>query len=122
MFTSSVRRAVYAAQPAPFVSAISASAPRAVSTQALALRQRRYSSSKPSSPADGANGVAIPAPAMKSDGAKKKTKAQRKAKDNTVKGREAIEGLPSVPSTGHLQVKGAPFFHGSNSGILCPGR
>ena len=113
MFTSSVRRAVYAAQPAPFVSAISASAPRAASTQALALRQRRYSSSKPSSPADGPKGVAdVPAPApVKADGAKKKAKAQRKAKDT--KDVEYVKGLPSVPSTGHLQVKGAPFFHGS---------
>lgn len=117
MFTSSVRRVVYAAQPSPFVSAISASAPRAVSTQTLALRQRRYSSSKPSSPADGPNGVAnIPAPAqVKADGTKKKAKSQRKAKDNTIKGREAEEGLPSVPSTGHLQVKGTPCFHGSKS-------
>lgn len=115
MFVSSVRRAVYAAQPSPFISAISASAPRAVSTQTLALRQRRYSSSKPSSPADGPKGVAdVPAPAqVKADGAKKKAKAQRKAKDNTIKGREDVQGLPSVPSTGHLQAKGAPFFHGS---------
>lgn len=117
MFTSSVRRAVYAAQPSLFVSAVSASAPRAVSTQTLALRQRRYSSSKPSNPADGPNGVAnIPEPAqVKADGAKKKAKAQRKAKDSTLKAREAVEELPSVPSTGHLQVKGAPFLHGSNS-------
>ena len=100
MFSSSVRRAVYA-QPSPFVSAIAnVSAPRAVCTQTLAVKQRRYSSSKPSSPADGQRGVAVPVVQVKAGESKKGKKAQKK---------KGTEGLPSVPSTGHLQVKGMPI-------------
>ncbi|KFY01649.1 hypothetical protein V490_00822, partial [Pseudogymnoascus sp. VKM F-3557] len=117
MFTSSVRRAAFAAQPSPIAASLATSVPRAVSTQSLSCRplQRRYSSSKPSSPADGSKGVAegsVPAaPAQtRSEGAKKKTQRTRKAKGaaaHTVKGRdEAFDNLPSVPSTHHLQVKG----------------
>ncbi|KFY64240.1 hypothetical protein V496_03386 [Pseudogymnoascus sp. VKM F-4515 (FW-2607)] len=116
MFTSSVRRAAFAAQPSPIAASLATSVPRAVSTQSLSCRplQRRYSSSKPSSPADGSKGVAegsVPAaPAQtRSEGAKKKTQRTRKAKGaaaHTVKGRdEAFDNLPSVPSTHHLQVK-----------------
>ena len=94
MFSSSVRRAV--AQPSPFVSAVAnVSAPRMVCTQTLAVKQRRYSSSKPSSPADG-RGAVVPVVAVKAE-AKKGKKEGKKAKKG---------GLPSVPSTGHLQVKG----------------
>lgn len=119
MFTSSVRRAAFAAQPSPIAASLATSVPRAVSTQSLSCRplQRRYSSSKPSSPADGSKGVAegsVPTtPAQtRSEGAKKKTQRTRKAKGtaaHTVKGRdEAFDNLPSVPSTHHLQVKGSP--------------
>ncbi len=108
MFTSSLRRAVTAAQPTPFVSALANAAPRAVCTQVLATQlARRFSSSKPSSPADGTNGT-IAVPIVKADGSKKKAKAQRKTKDTAA---EDIQGLPSVPSTGHLQVKGKPTLH-----------
>lgn len=118
MFTSSVRRAALAAQPSPLVASLATSAPRAVSTQSLSCRplQRRYSSSKPSNPADGPKGVpdnVSAAPAAQADAPAKKSKTSRarKAKDVaascTVKGRdETMQNLPSVPSTGHLQIKG----------------
>ncbi|OBT56548.1 hypothetical protein VE04_04412 [Pseudogymnoascus sp. 24MN13] len=103
MFTSSVRRAAFAAQPSPIAASLATSVPRAVSTQSLSCRplQRRYSSSKPSSPADGSKGVAEgPGPAppaqTRSEGAKKKTQRTRTASDAP---------LTPVPSTHHLQVK-----------------
>ena len=118
MFTSSVRRAALAVQPSPIAASVATTLTRAVSTQGLPYRpsQRRYSSSKPSNPADGSKGVAegsVPAtPAQaQSEGPKKKSQRSRKAKgaasSHTVKGRdEAMQNLPSVPSTHHLQVKG----------------
>jgi hypothetical protein len=103
MFSNSVRRAALAVKP---TSAIVSSAPRAVSTQALSCRplQRRYSSSKPSSPADGSKPVVDVAATPRTENGKSK-KQRRKAKDAAPKS-DLTSNLPSVPSTGHLQGKG----------------
>ena len=116
MFSSSVRRAALTAPQTSIVPSITSTAPRAAASQALSYRchQRRFSSSKPSSPADGSKGVTqgeeVPAtPAQtRVDGEKKASRTgKRKAKDvvanNTVKGRDgAMKNLPSVPSTQHI--------------------
>lgn len=116
MFSSSVRRAASSAPQTSIASSLSSAAPRATTAKALSYRchQRRFSSSKPSSPADGSKGIAegqtVPAaPAkVKSDGEQKSSRAsRRKAKDvaanSTVKGRdESMLHLPSVPSTQHI--------------------
>ena len=59
MFSSSVRRVASTALPIPTASSFSNSAQRSAASQALSYRshQRRHSSSKPSSPADGSKGV-----------------------------------------------------------------
>lgn len=116
MFSSSVRRAALTTPPAPIVSSLSTAAPRAAASQTLSYQchQRRYSSSKPSSPADGSKGSAEAVPAAPSqarpDGEKKSSRAsKRKAKDDdpssSMKGRhESMQNLPSVPSTQHISA------------------
>lgn len=113
MFSSSVRRAAFTAPPTPIASSfhLSSIAPRtAASSQVFSYRQRRYSSSKPSSPADGSSGIneiaAAPGKSKnKTDGEKK---SKKKGKDTTAanssaKGRdESMRHLPSVPSTQHI--------------------
>ena len=90
MFSSSVRRVGFIAPQIPIAS-FTNSAPRAAVSQALSYRshQRRLSSSKPSSPADGSNGVAAgqavpaaPSQRLKDKvkmGTEKKAGAERKA-------------------------------------------
>ncbi|KAH6711525.1 hypothetical protein BKA61DRAFT_611142 [Leptodontidium sp. MPI-SDFR-AT-0119] len=124
MFSSSVRRAAFTAPPTPIASSfhLSSIAPRtAASSQVFSYRQRRYSSSKPSSPADGSSGIneiaAAPGKSKnKTDGEKK---SKKKGKDTTAanssaKGRdESMRHLPSVPSTQHipqLQISASDFF------------
>ncbi|KAH7319228.1 hypothetical protein BKA65DRAFT_514046, partial [Rhexocercosporidium sp. MPI-PUGE-AT-0058] len=127
MFSSSVRRAAFTAPPTPIASSfhLSTIAPqtarKAASSQAFSYRQRRYSSSKPSSPADGSSGIneiaATPGKSKnKNDGEKK---GKKKGKDNaaansSAKGRdESMRHLPSVPSTQHipqLQISASDFF------------
>jgi hypothetical protein len=118
MFSSSVRRAALTAPQAPIANSFTPTAPRTAVSQALSYRshQRRFSSSKPSSPADGSKGVAqgqeLPAKPLQArpDGEKKSSrtgKGKRKTKDvlanNPVQGREgALSTLPSVPSTQHI--------------------
>jgi hypothetical protein len=116
MFSSSVRRAALVAPQTPIAASLSTAAPRTTASQALSFRspQRRLSSSKPSSPANGSKGVAegqeVPATPARArpDGEKKSSSrtGKRKAKDvvaNTGKGRdEAVQNLPSVPSTQHI--------------------
>ncbi|KAK0668316.1 hypothetical protein QBC41DRAFT_322109 [Cercophora samala] len=99
MLPLSVRRAVASAapqSPATVVSSLAASAPKAA-YKATGLHQRRYSSSKPSSPDDGARDFAA-RPSVPASGNSKTTgeKRKRKAKD-------AGPQLPSVPSTKHIK-------------------
>ena len=124
MFSSTVRRAASSAPQTSIANAISSATPRAIVSQALSYQchQRRFSSSKPSSPADGSKGVAerqaVPAAPtkarskakaskVKADGEQKSPTSSKKAKDvaasSTVKGRdESMLHLPSVPSTQHV--------------------
>ena len=116
MFSYSVRRAALTAPQTPIASSITGTAPRAAASQALSYRshQRRLSSSKPSSPANGSKGVtqgeevpATPAQARADSEKKAPRTGKRKAKEavanNTVKGRDgAMQNLPSVPSTQHI--------------------
>lgn len=118
MFTSSVRRVALTTPQTPIASSLSSTAPRtAAASQALSYRshQRRCSSSKPSSPADGPKKVAdgqVPAAHTQTRTGKKKVKDV--AANCTVKGRdEAIQNLPSVPSTNHIsptQIAASRFF------------
>ena len=114
MFSSSVRRVALSAPPSPIVSSFSSTAaPRAAVSLSTRGHQRRFSSSKPSSPADGSNGIAegqtVPAAPAKArpEGEAKSRSIKKKAKDvatkSTVKGRdESMLHLPSVPSTQHI--------------------
>jgi len=105
MLPSSVRRVVSAAPSSPVVSSLASSAPRAAaSVFGRAYKpnghQRRYSSSKPSSPDDGSRDFAA-RPSVPASGNSKTTgeKRKRKAKD-------AAPPLPSVPSTRHIKDEG----------------
>ena len=122
MFSSTVRRAASSAPQTSIANSLSSATPRAIVSQALSYRcnQRRFSSSKPSSPADGSKGVAegqaVPAAPAKARSKAKASKPRsdgeqksqtKKAKDiaasATVKGRdESMLHLPSVPSTQHV--------------------
>jgi hypothetical protein len=126
MFSSTVRRAASSAPQTSIASSLSGATPRAIVIQALSYRshQRRFSSSKPSSPADGSKGVAegqsVPAAPTKTrpekkaksskprlEGEQKPQTSTKKAKDvaasSTVNGRdESMLHLPSVPSTQHI--------------------
>ena len=115
MFSSSVRRVAFTAPQTPLAPSLASSAPRAIATHGLSYRchQRRLSSSKPSSPADGSKGVsegeAVPTHTQARPAGEKKSSrtGKRKAKDGatnlTAKGRDkAFETLPSVPSTQHI--------------------
>jgi hypothetical protein len=122
MISSSARRVTYSIQPSQIINCVNSAAYRTVATQTLSYRrshQRRASSSKPSSPANGPKGISegqtLPAgPAQtRQDGDKKSgaRTSRRKAKDVaancTVKARdEATQNLPSVPSTHHVKSKG----------------
>ncbi|KAM3088400.1 hypothetical protein ACMFMG_000044 [Clarireedia jacksonii] len=125
MFSFSVRRAVFTAPSAPIISLISNATPRAVASHVLTYHchQRRLSSSKPSSPANGSKGVtegqAVPASPSQTrpNGEKKVSRAgRRKAKDSsgsTASKDEAMHNLPSVPSTSHIapgQIAASAFF------------
>ncbi|KAL2271317.1 hypothetical protein VTJ83DRAFT_688 [Remersonia thermophila] len=95
----SVRRVVAAAAPSsPAVSSLASSAPRAaaysVGLRKTGLHQRRYSSSKPSSPDDGSRDFAPrPVPASRGSKSEKKAKAP-------------VPQPPSVPSTRHIGDEG----------------
>ncbi len=133
MLSSSAWRAALSAQPSPVIVCVASSVPRTVATQALSYRrshQRRCSSSKPSSPADGSKriteGQSVPAaPAQtRTDGEKKAAarSSRRKPKDVaascTMKTRdETMQNLPSVPSTHHIKGKGMPEYN--LKGIVC---
>ncbi|EAQ93129.1 hypothetical protein CHGG_01364 [Chaetomium globosum CBS 148.51] len=102
MLPSSVRRVVAATPQSPTVSSLSSSVPRAAASYSLSYRptgfqQRRYSSSKPSSPDDGSKDFAArPVPASRSSKTEK-SKGQAKA---------AAPQPPSVPSTRHIGDEG----------------
>ncbi|KAK0632446.1 hypothetical protein B0T14DRAFT_560136 [Immersiella caudata] len=105
MLPSSVRRVVSTAPSSPVVSSLTSSAPRAAaSVFGRAYKpnghQRRYSSSKPSSPDGGSRDFAA-RPTVPASGNSKTTgeKRKRKAKD-------AAPQLPSVPSTRHIKDEG----------------
>ncbi|TVY15276.1 hypothetical protein LARI1_G008521 [Lachnellula arida] len=125
MFSSSVRRVASTAPPIPTASSFSNSTQRVVAAQALSYRshQRRYSSSKPSSPADGSKrvtdgqGVAAAAAHARPEGEKKSSRAsKKKTKDSASSGKgrdESIQNLPCVPSTHHIspnQLSASDFF------------
>lgn len=94
MFSSSVRRVASTAPSVPIAPSLSCAAPR-TATVSYRSHQRRLSSSKPSSPADGSEGP----PAARVS----KKKAREVAANATVKGRDAaLLHLPSVPSTQHI--------------------
>jgi hypothetical protein len=123
MFSSSARRVALTTSPAP-IACIATAAPRAVASKALSYQshQRRLSSSKPSSPADGpkkiAESEAVAAAPSKSKGGSggvekvdKTRSSKKKAKyvsaNSTVKSRDqSMLHLPSVPSTQHIAPKG----------------
>ncbi|GAB1310563.1 Small ribosomal subunit protein mS38 [Madurella fahalii] len=102
MLNSSVRRVVAAAAPqSPAASSVASAVPRAAVAYSLPYRpagvhQRRYSSSKPSSPDDGSRDYtsrpSVPAEESKTTGEKRKRKAK-----------EPVPQLPSVPSTRHIK-------------------
>ena len=112
MLPSSVRRVVSTAPSSPVVASLASSTPRAAAAAAAVAaysraykpngHQRRYSSSKPSSPDDGSRDFA-PRPAVPASGSSKSTgeKRKRKAKDASV-----APQLPSVPSTRHIKDEG----------------
>jgi hypothetical protein len=114
MFSSSARRAALTAPQTPIASSLTCIAPRTAATQALSYHshQRRLSSSKPSSPADGSKGVAngeeVPralAQARPDEEKKSSRTGKRKAKDvvpNAKARNGAFQNLPSVPSTQHI--------------------
>ncbi|KAE8448535.1 hypothetical protein EG329_009416 [Mollisiaceae sp. DMI_Dod_QoI] len=106
MFSSSVRRVASAAPSVPITPSFSCAAPR-TATLSYRSHQRRLSSSKPSSPADGSSNP--PASTRVS-----KKKAREVAANSTVKGRDAsLLHLPSVPSTQHIpemQIYASAFF------------
>ncbi|KAL2063327.1 hypothetical protein VTL71DRAFT_5132 [Oculimacula yallundae] len=122
MFSSSVRRAAFTAPPTPIASSFhhSSIVPR-TATQVFSYRQRRHSSSKPSSPADGSRGIneIAAAPAKSKSKSDSEKKSKKKGKDTmaanlSAKGRdESMRHLPSVPSTQHiphLQILTSAFF------------
>ncbi|KAL2199388.1 hypothetical protein P885DRAFT_75806 [Corynascus similis CBS 632.67] len=102
MLPSSVRRVVVAAPQSPTVSSLASAVPRAAASYSLpyrptGLHQRRYSSSKPSSPDDGSKDFAArPVPASRGSKSEK-SKGQAKA---------AVPQPPSVPSTRHIGDEG----------------
>lgn len=134
MISSSARRVAYSVQPSQIIGCVNLAVYRTVATQTLCYRrshQRRSSSSKPSSPANGPKGIsegqAVPAgpTQARQDGDKKPAArtSRRKAKDVaancTVKARDvAMLNLPSVPSTHHVKSKGikGPI---ESSSLLC---
>ncbi|KAL2016360.1 hypothetical protein VTK56DRAFT_3818 [Thermocarpiscus australiensis] len=103
MLPSSVRRVVAASAPQPqtVVSSLTSALPRAavsysVSCKPSRLQQRRYSSSKPSSPDDGSRDYAA-RPSVPAGGSKtSEGKGKKKAKQPTPQ-------PPSVPSTRHIR-------------------
>lgn len=112
-----MRRVIATAPASPVVSSLASSTPRAAATAAYSLavkpigHQRRYSSSKPSSPDDGSRDfTARPSvPATKPAGEKRK----RKAKETP-----ALPPLPSVPSTRHIKDEGeSPVMFSTK--VLC---
>jgi hypothetical protein len=127
MFSSSVRRAASTAPPIPTASSFSNSAHRVAASQALSYRshQRRHSSSKPSSPADGSKGVTdgqgVAAAAAHARPKDEKTKGEKKpaqsskkkAKDGASSGKgkdKSIQNLPCVPSTHHISPNRTYFW------------
>ncbi|CZR55224.1 uncharacterized protein PAC_05111 [Phialocephala subalpina] len=105
MFSSSVRRVASTAPSVPIAPSLSCAAPR-TATVSYRSHQRRLSSSKPSSPADGSEGPPTTRVSKK--------KAREVAANATVKGRDAaLLHLPSVPSTQHIpemQIYASAFF------------
>ena len=117
MFSSSVRRVGFIAPQVPIAS-FANSAPRAAVSQALSYRshQRRLSSSKPSNPADGSNGVAagqnVPAApsqrlkekvkigAEKKAGADKKAGVEKNEDEETKAQRKYKRKAKSAPTSG----------------------
>ncbi|KAK0655668.1 hypothetical protein B0T16DRAFT_432861 [Cercophora newfieldiana] len=102
MLPSSVRQVVSAAPLSPVVSSLASSAPRAAAsafgrTYKPNGHQRRYSSSKPSSPDDGSRDFAA-RPSVPASGSSKTTGEKRKRK-----AKEVAPQLPSVPSTRHIK-------------------
>lgn len=101
MFSSSVRRAALTAPQIPIVS-LSSATPRAATSQALSHRsrshQRRCSSSKPPSPADGSKGVSqrqtVPPTAAQSgsDGEKKESTEFSRSSTQTEGSKVVAEG------------------------------
>lgn len=123
MFSSSVRRVAFKAPQSPIAS-LAGSVPRAASQASYRCHQRRFSSSKPSNPADGSNPFnpakrqalptsesptksALPATevvAPDSLSAEKKSQRAGKRKGKIVDSSSKIENrLPSVPSTHHIR-------------------
>ncbi|AEO53646.1 hypothetical protein MYCTH_2295272 [Thermothelomyces thermophilus ATCC 42464] len=102
MLPSSVRRVVAAAPQSPAVSSLTSVVPRAAAAYSLpyrptGLHQRRYSSSKPSSPDDGSRDFAARSVPASRGSKSEKTKGQAKA---------PIPQPPSVPSTRHIGDEG----------------
>lgn len=110
MINSSVRRAVATASQQTPVFATLSTAPRATVALSSRCHQRRYSSSKPSSPDNGSKDIAagqsVPAAAKPSDSKASGEKRKRKAKDAS----ELAKRLPVVASTSHLSPEGKSLF------------
>ncbi|KAK3382277.1 hypothetical protein B0T24DRAFT_600901 [Lasiosphaeria ovina] len=103
MLPSSVRRLASAAPQSTAVSSLTSTVPRATATFGLSYKpnchQRRYSSSKPSSPDGGSRDYASQPAVPASDGSKT-TEEKRKRK---TKASSTTPQLPSVPSTRHIK-------------------
>ncbi|KAH8597644.1 hypothetical protein B0O99DRAFT_81259 [Bisporella sp. PMI_857] len=129
MFSTSVRRVGAIVPQTPIISSLANTAPRAGASQVFSYRshQRRFSSSKPSNPADGSKGVAagqaVPAAptqaTLEAENGKKaqktgKTKAKNVSAKRTLKARDKnMQNIPSVPSTHHIkptQIAVSDFF------------
>lgn len=106
MLPSSVRRVVATASPNLTSSGTRAAAATAGFTLSSRRNghQRRFSSSKPSSPDNGSKELAQSMPAAKAAESKSSggEKRKRKAKDASAQAKQ----LPSVPSTQHLSPEG----------------
>ncbi|CAG8956859.1 hypothetical protein HYFRA_00012314 [Hymenoscyphus fraxineus] len=117
MFSSSIRRVASKPPSIPIASSFASCASRAAAAHALSTRipQRRYSSSKPSSPADGSKGVAQSGPttAIAQKGSRSSKKKNRDGNANGKGKEEPVDNLPSVPSTQHIapnQISASDFF------------
>ncbi|KAK3335976.1 hypothetical protein B0T19DRAFT_480597 [Cercophora scortea] len=107
MLPSSVRRAVAAAPQSTAVSSLTASAPRVAVTYGRSYNsgphQRRFSSSKPSSPDDGSRDFAARPSVPASNSSSKSTSESKTTGEKRKRKAPAAPRVPSVPNTKYLK-------------------